>query len=137
MIDHITEMAIVTALDRSAAVVMAAVAAAEAVGQQPMVNEMSAGIVAVTTFTTTLAGRSHPVVTAKAVVGTAEEDMETAEMTVGRQPLMIGPSHCQGMIGSRRSCSLAVTGHRASTLIGTRISRSKPLALMCQTALRT
>jgi hypothetical protein len=150
IVDHMTEVAIVTAMIRVAVAVeaTAVVAAAEAVGQLPMgSNATTAGIAAEVaeatvgrTFITAPAravaipvGRNHPQV-AEASPGTAI----TAAMmaVVAAAALKTGPSLCQGTIGSKLSSSPAVTGPRASTLIDMRTFRSRPLDQMCQMALK-
>jgi hypothetical protein len=150
IVDHMTEVAIVTAMIRVAVVVeaTAAVVAAEAVGQLPMgSNATTAGIAAEVaeatvgrTFITAPAravaipvGRNHPQV-AEASPGTAI----TAAMmaVVAAAALKTGPSPCPGTIGSKLSSSRAVTGPRVSTLIDMRTFRSRPLDQMCQMALK-
>ena len=136
MIDHITEMAIVTAMDKTAAV------AEVAAGRRPTVKGTTVGIAAVNgaiPSTTIPVGRNRlgTVETADTAVAvaigatTAVETGATVE-TVRRRTT--GPYRCHGTIGSSRSCFRAATGHRVSTLTATRISRWRPLALTCRTA---
>jgi hypothetical protein len=156
IVDHMTEVAIVTAMIRVAVAVeaTAVVAAAEAVGQLPMgSNATTAGIaaevVAATVDRTSITaparavaipvGRNHPQV-AEASPGMAAtaEAITAATMAVvaAAAALKTGPSPCPGTIGSKLSSSPAVTGPRASTLIDMRTFRSRPLDQMCQMALK-
>jgi hypothetical protein len=153
IVDHMTEVAIVTAMIR-VAVVVEATAAVEAVGQLPMgSNATTAGIAAEVaeatvgrTFITAPAravaipvGRNHPQV-AEASPGMAAtaEAITAATMAVvaAAAALKTGPSPCPGTIGSKLSSSRAVTGPRVSTLIDMRTFRSRPLDQMCQMALK-
>ena len=140
MIDHITEMAIVTATVRTAVMVEAAGRAATAVGQPPTASEMTAGtvaaIIAATTSTTTPVGRSPDPVIAEVIA-----DTEVAGVAVGTTGAVgeavrrtIGPYRCRGMRGPRWNCSRAVTGPLVSTLIGMRTFRSRPRGPTCLTA---
>ena len=142
MIDHITEMAIVTATDRTVAVAVAA----EVAGRLPTVKGTTVGTVAertVTRSTTIPVGRSHPE-TAETVVDTAVA-AEAAVMTVvvtaetvGTAPQRtIGPYPCRVTIGSSKNCSRAATARRASILTAMRTSRLRPRVPTCPTVLRT
>ena len=144
MIDHITEMAIVTATDRAAAIAATAAAAAAvavaagADGPPRTGSAMTAGTVAGTigtTFTTIAVGKNlgrggNAVIAATAAAGAA--GTIPAAAAVG--PMTIGRAPCPVMRGWRLSCSRGVTGHRVSTLIGMRTFRSRPLGRTCPTA---
>jgi hypothetical protein len=155
IVDHMTEVAIVTAMIRVAVVVeaTAAVVAAEAVGQLPMgSNATTAGIAAEVaeatvgrTFITAPAravaipvGRNHPQVAeaSPGMAATAEAITAATMAVVAAAALKTGPSPCPGTIGSKLSSSRAVTGPRVSTLIDMRTFRSRPLDQMCQMALK-
>ena len=146
MIDHITEMAIVTAMDKTAAVAEVE-AAAEAAGRRLMVNVTTVGTGAATTATrsTTIpVGKNHrgTVETAEVTVEdvaamTAEETAMTAMTAVMGRTRTTGPFRYRGTIGSSRSCFRAVTGPRASTLTGTRTFRWRLRARTCPTGSKT
>ena len=146
MIDHITEMAIVTAMDKTAAVAEVE-AAAEAAGRRLMVNVTTVGTGAATTAirsTTIPVGKNHrgtvetAEVTAEDVAAmTAEETAMTAMTAVMGRTRTTGPFRYRGTIGSSRSCFRAGTGPRASTLTGTRTFRWRLRARTCPTGSKT
>ena len=118
----------------------------EAVGRLPMASEMNAGIVGEKTIvkaeTSTIipVGKSRPQVAETGVEAAAVVDPvvigagTTVGTTVDLPARTIGPFPCQGTIESRGNSFRAATGPRASTLIGMRTFRSRPLDLTCQTA---
>ena len=146
MIDHITEMAIVTAMDKTAAVAEVE-EAAEAAGRRLMVNVTTVGTGAATTATrsTTIpVGKNRRGIVETAgvtvegvAVMTAEETAMTAMTAVMGRTRMTGPFRYRGTIGSSRSCFRADTGPRASTLTGTRTFRWRLRARTCPTGSKT
>merc|ERR1719210_371935 len=116
MIDHITEMAIVTAMDKTAAIRSTTIP----------VGKNRRGIV-----------ETAGVTVEDVAVMTAEETAMTAMTAVMGQTRMTGPFRYRGTIGSNRSCFRAGTGPRASTLTGTRTFRWRLRARTCPTGSKT
>jgi len=126
MIDHMAEMAIVTAMTRGVAEATAMVEVLveeEAVGQLPMVREITnVGIEA---------GRASTILVHSAVViegtavGTGGMEATTGGM-MGVPPVpTTGRYHYPGMTGLNKSYSLVAMDPRVSTSIDMRISRSR------------
>ncbi len=139
MIDHITEMAIVTAMDKTAAV---AEAVAEAAGRPLMVNVTTTdgtgvAITATPSTATILVGKNlrGTVETAEVTAAAVVEDVTTVEATAKTAVMGLrrrtGPCRCHGTIASRRSCLRAGMGLRASTLTATRTFRWRLRARTC------
>ena len=152
LVDHITEMVIMTALDKTAvtAVMAEEAAAVVAAGLLKMDKEWNvvAAILeaveeAATMASTTIpVGRNRHVVnetTAEAVVAdlVIENRGITDGMTVGQLPLTIGPLRCLEMNGLRANCSREAMDRPESISTAMRISRWKQPDLMCLTALKT
>ena len=152
LVDHITEMVIMTALDKTAvtAVMAEEAAAVVAAGLLKMDKEWNvvAAILeaveeAATMASTTIpVGRNRHVVnetTAEAVVAdlVIENRGITDGMTVGQLPLTIGPLRYRGTNGLRANCSRVAMDRRESISTDMRISRWKRPELMCLTALKT
>lgn len=144
MIDHITEMAIVTAMDKTAAVAEAVV---EAAGRPLTVNvTTTAGIDVATTVTlstaTILVGKNlretaETVEDTKVVVVDATTVAGIAKTVVMGHRRRTGPFRCLGTIESRRNCFRAGMGLRASTLTAMRTFRWKRRALTCPMVSKT
>jgi hypothetical protein len=127
-VDHITEMAIVTAMDKTVA--------AEAVGQLLLVRGMAAVAVdGISTTVETPVGRNP-----------MEEDVGVTEaavapdITVGMMAVQprrtTGLFRCRGTKGQSPSCSKVAMGLPESTSIGTRTFQSRQLEVTCPMALR-
>ena len=150
LVDHITEMVIMTALDKTAVTAVMAEEAVVAAGLLKMDKEWNvvAAILeaveeAATMDSTTIpVGRNRHVVnetTAEAVVAdlVIENRGITDGMTVGQLPLTIGPLRCREMNGLRANYSREAMDHPESISTAMRISRWKQPDLMCLTALKT
>jgi hypothetical protein len=147
LVDHITEMVIMTALDKTA--VTAAVAAAVvAAGPLQMDKEWNAvaAILEAVVEAATMASTKIPVGRNRHVVNeTTAAEVEAAEvnagstggMTVGRLPLTIGPLRYRGTNVLRANCSRVAMDRLESISTAMRISRWKQPELMCLTALKT
>ena len=150
LVDHITEMVIMTALDKTAVTAVMAEEAVVAAGLLKMDKEWNvvAAILeaveeAATMASTTIpVGRNRHVVNetiAEAVVAdlVIENRGITDGMTVGQLPLTIGPLRCREMNGLRANYSREAMDHPESISTAMRISRWKQPDLMCLTALKT
>ena len=150
LVDHITEMVIMTALDKTAvtAVMAEEAAAVVAAGLLKMDKEWNvvAAILEAVEEAATMASTTIPVGRNRHVVNeTTAEVVDlvrvnaglTGGMTVGRLPLTIGPLRYRGTNGLRANCSRVAMDRRESISTDMRISRWKQPDLMCLTALKT
>ena len=148
LVDHITEMVIMTALDKTAVAALIAEEAVAAAGPLKMDKEWNEVAILDVVEAETMAslaipvGRNRHVVnetTAEAVVAdlVIENRGITDGMTVGQLPLTIGPLRCREMNGLRANYSREAMDHPESISTAMRISRWKQPDLMCLTALKT
>ena len=146
LVDHITEMAIMTALDKTAVAALIAEEAVAAAGPLKMDKEWNEVAILDEVEAETMASTTIPVGRNRHVVNeTTAEVVDlvrvnaglTGEMTVGRLPLTIGPLRYRGTNGLRANCSRVAMDRRESISTDMRISRWKRPELMCLTALKT